>query len=389
MRDFWYQISTKIIFGKNKIDEIGSIVNMFGKNPLLIYGSKHIKQSGLYYRIVDNLTQNNLQFTEFGGINSNPDIFQIREGVQLAKKSNVDCIIAVGGGSVIDAGKCIAFGALTDIDVWHFFENNLKPEQALPMITAVTLAASGSEMNPGAVLSNAGISEKKSIGAPCLVPKVSIMDPLLTVTTPSDYTAYGIIDAFSHIMEGYFNGEEMFLPVQDSLAEGLFKSIIEMSPLLMENLNNYDCRADMMWAACMAHNGSLNVGRGKVIYEIHLLAHMLGVMYHIPHGAAISAVLPGWMTFRIQEKGDKISRFSEKVMNVDNSRNKQEMSVKGIYQLKKWISSLNSPTSLKDLAISEDDVPKIISSLTPVFSGGGVKNMDETTIQVLIKNILY
>lgn len=323
MKDFWYNKPTKIIFGRDKVEELGEVISPFGK-VLFVYGQNSIKSYGLYERVRHQLTA---EVQEYGGVKPNPVISHTREGIELARK--VDCILAVGGGSVIDEAKCIAFGALTNLDAWEFFSKGMKPDRALPIIAIPTIVGSGSEMNHGAVLSNEATKQKLCVGAFCLNPTISILDPTLTLTVPRNYTAYGLIDTFCHILEGYLNGE-VDVPMQDRLAEGMMLNLLDLSERLLSDLNNYEYRAEAMWASCLANSGLFNVGRGKVQIIIHNIAHKLGVKTKMPHGEIIAGILPGWLKTQVCQKKDKLTQFAVRVMGVDTPE-------LGIKKLEEWI----------------------------------------------------
>ena len=385
MHDFWFCNPAKIILGHNKVDEIGNVIKGFGENVLFVFGKGSIKENGLYQQIKDRLNDAGLGAIDHGGVQSNPRISHVAEGITLARQHRIDCVLAVGGGSVIDAAKVIAFGAVTDRDVWSFFTDRVKPEKALPIFTVPTLAGSGSEMNAGAVLTNEHTGQKLAMGAPCLVPKVSILDPNLTLTAPRNYTFYGLIDAFSHVMESYFNGENIEVPVQDRIAEGIFVSLIEISRRLLIDLFNYEYRANAMWAACMAHNGLLTAGRGRVTYEIHCLAHVLGALFDVPHGAAISVVMPAWLTFRLNQKLSKIAQFAIRVMGLDNHLDQNELTRIGIAEFKSWLTSVSGPVSLTELGIEGDAIPAIVDNLATAVSSGGMRDIDRRDLDEIVQ----
>lgn len=314
----------------------------------------------------------------------------------MARKHHVDCILAIGGGSVIDEAKVIAFGALSEQDVWDFFTLQVEkpekalpifPEKALPIFAIPTLAATGSEMNSGAVITddeNSG--QKRGMTARCMAPQISILDPGLTLTVTKEYTVYGLVDTFSHVLDGYFNGDEdVDLPVQDGMCEGLFRSIIKISKQLLGNLENYNFRADAMWAACVANNRLLRVGRGRIAPETHCLAHSLGALFDIPHGAAISISIPAWMTFRQSQKKDRLVQFSKRVFELDGESGDTKVTSKGIEAIKEWLTSLNAPTSLLEFDVDKDKIPAIIENIEPTAFNGGMRNVDRQQLEKVIR----
>ena len=379
MKDFLYRNSTQIVFGVNKVDEVGVIIKPFGNKVLLVYGCQSIKQSGLYQRIQDNLNRSGLQVIDHGGVQSNPVVCHAREGVSLAKKHKVDCVLAVGGGSVIDESKVIAFGALTENDIWGFFLGKSgKPEKALPIITVPTLAGTGSEMNPGAVLSDPDNKQKLGLGSLCLSPAVSILDPTLTLTVSVKNTMFGLVDAFSHVLESYLNGEDdAVCPIQDSFAEGLFCNLLEISKVLFREPQNLLYRSHAMWAACLANNVLLKTGRGKILYEIHGVAHLLGGLFNIQHGAAIAVAMPAWLNFRKDKKQKRIEQFTARVFG------RSEM---GVAEMQNWLFSIKAPCSLPELEIEINKRSLIIEGLLFVPEIKGLSRQQTEQIVDLMFN---
>jgi alcohol dehydrogenase YqhD (iron-dependent ADH family) len=385
VRDFWFCNPTKIIFGSGKSNEIAKVIEPFGKRVLFVYGQKSIKESGLYQRVRKLLEDNSFQILEHGGVASNPTVEHVRLGVSLAKSQGIDCVLAVGGGSVIDTAKAIAFGVCTEDDVWNFFVNRTKPQSALPVFTILTIPGSGSEMNAGVVITNSAAKLKLAIGAPCLAPKVSILDPSLTMTVPKEYTVYGLVDAFSHVMEAYFNGEELSILTQDQISEGIFRSLIGISKLLLRDLDNYDYRAEAMWGACMAHNGLLSAGRGKIVHEIHCLAHCLGAIYPIAHGAAISLAVLAWLNFRRSKLQEKIAQFGIRVFGVSEYNDKFQQANEAIVKLKEWLNSIKSPLTLEECGIKQRLFTDIANNLERIAIGGGMRDVSQNDIEQLVK----
>jgi alcohol dehydrogenase YqhD (iron-dependent ADH family) len=386
MKDFQYVNPCKVIFGKDRVDEAANAVSCYGKKVLFVYGKSSIKASGLYDRISRLLRRSGIDVIDYGGVRSNPVLSHVVAGIKLAKAHQVDCVLAVGGGSVIDEAKVIAVGAVSDRDVWTFFSDGTKPNRALPIVTVLTLAASGSEMNGGAVLTNDVTGEKLGIGAWCIIPRASILDPSMTFTVPREFTVYGFVDAFSHVMEGYFNGECISLTLQNEMAEGVFRSIIKASLDVLSDPDNYQYRADAMWSACMAHNGILNAGRGKVVYEIHCIAHVLGALFDMPHGAAISVAMPAWMQFRMSSLCSRIGQFGRNVFHLGNS-DESSLAAQTLQQMKDWLVQMGSHISLYDMGIDRSHIPVINEKLKCACLGGGVRNIQEEQVDQLVKSL--
>lgn len=384
MNDFQYMNSCKIIFGRDKVDEVAEAVAHYGKKILFVYGQNSIKITGVHDRITKLLKSSGIDFVEHGGVKSNPVLSHTVKGIELAKKHQVDCILAVGGGSVIDEAKIIAFGAVTDQDVWSFFSGRIKPQKALPIVTVLTISGTGSEMNSGAVLTNEKTAEKLGIGAWCIIPKISILDPSITFTVPEKFTIYGFVDAFSHVMEGYFNGEALFATVQDEIAEALFRSIIKSSLSILTAPENYTYRSDAMWSACLAHNGLLTAGRGKIVYEVHCVGHVLGALFDLPHGAAISVSIPAWMQFRMGSLLKKINQFGENVFGLENVDEK-DLAYQTLQSLKNWLLQIGSHSSLVELGIDKSYIPLIFEKLKSACFSGGMRNVTQEQVHQLVK----
>jgi NADP-dependent alcohol dehydrogenase len=387
MKDFQYINPCKIIFGRDKVNEVAQAVACCGKRVMFVYGQNSIKAKGLYDRIKKLLSEAGLACVEHAGVKSNPVLSHVVRGVEVARQHQVDCILAVGGGSVIDEAKIIAFGALTDKPVWDFFSKRIKPDRALPLVTVATISGTGSEMNSGAVLTNEMDRQKLGIGAWCLIPKISILDPLLTYTVPKKNMAYGSVDAFSHVLEGYFNGEVEPALIQDKMAEGLFKSIVASSLNVLADPDNYSYRADAMWSACLAHNGLLNAGRGRVLYEVHAIAHVLGALFDLAHGAAISVALPAWMELRREMLAKKISQFGREVFGLDKADDRYAHE-RTLERFKQWLAEIGAEVSLRELKIDRCHKPEVFEKLKSSFLAGGMRPVTDEETRQLVDRLL-
>lgn len=369
MHDFSYINSCRIVFGRDKLDETANAIAQCGRKTLLVYGINSIMQSGVHARLVALLQKAGIPFVEHGGVKSNPVLSHALAGIETAKANEVDCILAVGGGSVIDEAKVIAFGAVTDRNVWSFFKEKTKPRDALPVVAVPTVPAAGSEVNPGAVLTNSQTGEKLGITSTCMIPRAAIIDPSLTFTLPRKYLVYGLVDAFSHVMEGYFNGSLLFAPIQDGVSEGLFRAIIQTGRNVLNDPGSYDYRSDAMWAACLAHDGSLNMGRGRIAFEIHAIAHAIGALFDVPHGAAISVVMPAWMRFRGGRLIGKGAQFAQNVFGLRGA-DERGLFLKGIDALEEWIGEMGSCGSLPDLGVEKSSAALLRDKLEEDLQAG-------------------
>ncbi|MGW8288559.1 MAG: iron-containing alcohol dehydrogenase, partial [Desulfobulbales bacterium] len=271
MKNFVFHNPTKILFGKKTIPDIGTETAALGKKVLLIYGQGSIKKNTVYDQVTKSLREAGVAFFEHSGVQSNPVLSHVHQGIKLAKEKRVDVIVAAGGGSVIDSAKAIAAGALVEHDVWKFFTGKKSIKGALPVTCVLTLAASGSEMNSGMVITHEEKNQKFGFANKHLYPRVSILDPTATFSVSPEYTAYGAVDAIAHVLEFYFTTQEPYTPVQDYFMEGLVKSIMDSCDRVLQNLEDFDARADLMWAATLALNGLTGAGLGKVGFPMHLI----------------------------------------------------------------------------------------------------------------------
>jgi alcohol dehydrogenase YqhD (iron-dependent ADH family) len=383
MKNFVFHNPTKILFGKETIPSIGNETAAYGKKALLIYGGGSIKNNTVYDQVTKSLAEAGVEVVEHGGVRSNPVLSHVHLGISLAKEHNVDVIVAVGGGSVLDSAKAISAGALVEHDVWKFFTGKKSIKSALPLTCVLTLAASGSEMNSGMVVTNEKTNQKFGFANQHLYPKVSILDPEATFSVPADYTAYGAVDAIAHVLEFYFTHQEPHAPVQDHLMEGLVKSIMDSCDRVLKNLEDFDARADLMWAATLTLNGLTGAGLGKVGFPMHLIEHSLSALYDVAHGAGLSVVIPGWMSHQCEATPEKFTRFSEQVFGF-NSGTDTQRALDGILCLKGWFDMIKSPTTLGALNVPETDIPKIAENATGLAKVWQMKDYTQERIEEIL-----
>jgi len=372
MQNFEFCNPTKIIFGEGTIPRIGEETKKYAKKVLLVYGKSSIKNNGIYDQVVTSLQKADIAFVEFPGVKSNPVLTHLREGIALAKSEAVGAVLAVGGGSVLDESKAICIGAKDDGDVWDFFLGKRDAQDALPLLTVLTLAATGSEMNCGGVITNEELKQKFNVNSPYIFPKTSILDPTTTCTVPADYTAYGAVDAISHIIEGYFTTSDKWLPIQDRYVEGLIHSIMESMNIIHENPSDYQGRATLMWAATLALNGLPIAGIGPCGFPNHAIEHSLSAFYDIAHGAGLAIVIPGWMTHNSQKNPAKFAQFAQRVFDVADQGSPVATAAKGIEALKAWFKKIGCPVTLSDADIPETDIEKLADNATMLATKWGL-----------------
>ncbi len=387
MQNFVFHNPTKILFGKNTIPSIGAETALLGKRVLFVYGSGSIKHNGLYDTVLQSLQSQECIVTEHGGVQSNPLLSHAHAGIALAKKHDCDVVCAVGGGSVIDEAKAICAGTLVQHDVWKFFTGKKSIKSILPLTTVLTLAASGSEMNSGMVLTNDATSQKFGFANKHLYPKTSILDPTATCSVPLDYTAYGAIDAVAHVLEFYFTTTDPYTPVQDRLMEGLAINAMECCDAVLAAPDDYQKRAALMWTATLALNGLTNAGLGKIGVPMHMIEHSLSAFYNIPHGAGLAAVIPGWMKIHCTDQPEHFSQFAERVFAIRDG-SKEERAAKGVDALINWFTKVNAPTTLTALNIQEKDIPKIAENAMALAKVWRMREYSKERVESILLNCL-
>lgn len=353
MENFVFDIKTKAYFGKDQIANLKEILPKYGKKVLLVYGGGSIKKNGIYDRILALVSEANLELTEFGGVESNPTLKTAKKGIELAKAEKIDSILAVGGGSAIDCGKAIAVGVKYDGDVWDFYCGKAMANAALPIVGIATIAASGTDMSPFSVLTNEETCEKFGMYGDYARLDVAILDPTYTYSVNKYHTAAGIADAMSHVMEGYFaNGNNEYL--QSRMSEAILKTLIEFGPKLLANPEDYEARAQVLWASSVAINGILGMGVKMGFYECHTMGQALSAKYDITHGVSLALVHPKW--YEYCRKNGKIERFAEFGRNVWNlSGSDDVVAEQAIQELSKFYHDvLKIPRTLTEAHYSID-----------------------------------
>ncbi len=353
--NFTFVNPTKLIFGKGQLEQLKTEVPLYGKNVLLVYGGGSIKRNGLYDAVLEQLNAIGAKVSELSGVEPNPRLSTVHKGVNICKEEGIDFLLAVGGGSVIDCTKLIAAGAKYHGDAWDIVTKKVPAQDALPFGTVLTLAATGSEMNSGSVITNWETKEKYGWGSPAVFPKFSILDPVNTFTVPKDQTIYGIVDMMSHVFEHYFHLTEN-TEFQDRMCEGLLLTVMETAPKLMEDLENYDHRAMILYCGTMALNGMLSMGyRGD--WATHNIEHAVSAVYDIPHGGGLAILFPNWMKHNIKVKPERFQKLAIRVFGVDpNGKTAEEAGLEGIEKLREFWNSIGAPSRLADYDIDDSQL---------------------------------
>lgn len=354
---FEFQNPTRILFGAGTLPRLGEVASAYGNKALLVTGGGSVKRSGVFGQAVESLKAAGVSVAECAGIEPNPRITSVARGAAIAKKEGCDVIIALGGGSVMDASKVIAAATLYDGDPWnmihHGQEDVYVPTEALPVITVPTLAATGSEANCGAVITNEKTTVKSFIQNPLLYPKVAVMDPALTMSVPKDQTAYGVCDLITHVTEAYFNGIDN-TPIQDRFAEGVILTAMEWGPKAIADGTDIEARAQVLWAASVALNGWVQVGTGGM-YPVHMLEHTVSAYHDVTHAAGLSVINPAWMRFAAKANTTKFVQFAERVFGLKaKSAADLDCALEGIARFEAFLRSIGCPTRFSELGINDE-----------------------------------
>ena len=384
MNNFIYDIPVKVYFGENQLVHLGEELARHGRRVLLVYGGGSIKANGLHERLTAEIRRAGLELFELGGIAPNPRIDSVREGAAICKRNNIDVILAAGGGSTIDAGKWIAAGACTEHDPWDFFTKRSPVTRALPVVTVLTLAATGSEMDCGGVISNPETQDKLARMAPVLLPKASFLDPTLTYSVSAYQTACGAADILSHIMEVYFNMEQD-LYMLDCFMEGMMKTVIKYAPTALKEPANYEARANLMWASSWAINGFASGGRRQA-WSCHPIEHELSAVYDITHGLGLAILTPRWLAYCLDEAtAPKYAQFGVNVFGIADNQEPMLIAKESIARLEEFLfEALKLPRTLSAVGIRQES----FAGMAQKACGGRVIPGFKPLAQQDIENIL-
>ncbi|MBN2744714.1 MAG: iron-containing alcohol dehydrogenase [Marinilabiliaceae bacterium] len=387
MRNFNFCAPTKILFGKNKVEEIGPEIKAHGTRVLLVYGGGSVKKMGLYDQVVTLLKAQSIFFVELSGVQPNPRITSVRDGVRLCREHNLDFILAIGGGSVIDCAKAIAAGVPYDGDAWDFPMGRAKVVNPLPLGTVLTLAATGTEMNGNAVISNDDVADKRGMGADSLRPKFSVLDPSLTFSVDKWQTAAGTADIMAHIFEQYFTLDKGTF-IQDAIAEAILKTCIEYGPRALNRPDDYEARANLMWASSLALNGLTSTAKPEGDWATHQMEHQLSAVNDMTHGAGLAILFPVWMRYVLNEQtAAKLAQMARNVWGVD-ADDDREAALKGIDAVRQFFNSLGMPSSLTQGGIRRDDIPGMVQKACLFGPIGGFFKLEAKDVEAIYLNAL-
>lgn len=380
MHSFSFQNPTRIEFGINKEKNMGNYMKEFGvKKVLILFGSDRIKKSGLFDDVINNLKENSIEFIECGGIKSNPILSKVQEAIIIAKECGADSILSIGGGSCLDSAKAVAAGSLYEGDVWDFFTGT-EVKKALPIFDIMTLAATGSEMNRGGVITNDKTKQKYSIYGFSLYPKVSVINPELQATVDSNYLVYSAADVIAHSIEGYFTAT-----VQPDLinlqVEANIKTIIKTTEILLKDPTDLAARGEFAWAATLALNGLTHLGTAGSSFPNHMIEHAMSAICDVPHGAGLSVVMPAWMTWWKDHNLKQFQRFAKEIFGLETAE-------QGIAALKSWFDKIGTPTHLSQLPINDAELNEIINNATENMVNKGLSKTYNRQVITDIFNLM-
>lgn len=379
MENFSSYNPTKIEFGKGCVEKIGEEAKNYGNKALILIGKGSARKNGVLDDVEKSLNIAGIEYDVFEGIKSNPEFEMADKAIAKAKEFDAEMIIPVGGGSVIDTAKSVAMGVYHSGSVWDFYIKKANPpENALPILCVLTLAATGTEMNQFTVIQNTQEGRKYGFGSPLLFPKVSYLDPANSATVPIDYTAYGISDLIAHTLEQYFDPSEA--PLSNAIAADIISLAIKYGLILKDDPSNYDARANIMWLATMALNGTLRQGKKGGDWGVHGFEHSLSVLFDIAHGAGLSIVYPAWMRVFYNEIEEQLRFLSQKVFG----SNDPEVFINS---LEDFYRSIGTPIRLEDVNIKPDQNDRIIENLVQNKVRGAFFKMDELTYKNLLQTM--
>ena len=362
MNNFTFYSPTYFVFGKNTENQAGHYVKRFGGSKVLIhFGGGSVVRSGLLDRVKASLEKENIKYVELGGVQPNPRSGLVYKGIDLCKQEGVDFILAVGGGSAIDSAKAIAAGVKYDGDFWDFYEGKVI-EDALPVGTVLTIAAAGSEGSGDSVITKEEGMLKRGASGEAIRPKFSILNPELTQTLPAYQTAAGATDIMAHVLERYFTNTQE-VEVTDRLCEAILLTMVKEVPRVIADPNNYDARANIMWAGMVAHNNLVGVGREQD-WASHNIEHELSALYDVAHGAGLAVIFPAWMTYVYKHDVNRFAQIAVRVWGCQmNFANPEVTALEGIERFKQFLTSIGMPINFKELGAKEEDIAVMVEKL--------------------------
>lgn len=377
MKNFVFHNPTKLVFGAGTIEQIGQYIKKDGiKKVLLLYGTGSIKKNGVYEKVVRSLYENGVDKVEVSGVRPNPVLSKVHEAIEVARRENVEAILAVGGGSVVDSAKAVAAGFYYEGDIWDAFTGKYNVKKALPLYVVLTMSATGTEMNGNAVVTNEETKEKFYFSSKHVFPVVSIVDPTAQYSLPKEQVVYGAIDAISHVMEYYFDVSGSALI--DRIDESILVTLMETTEAILKNPTDYEARANFCLATTLALNGLTGLGTDGGDWSSHELEHAVSALNpDVAHGAGLAVVFPAWLEYVSELIGDKLVRFGKNVLRLRGKVTPQ----RAIRALKAWYKSIGAPTTLKELGFSKSDIEELTTIAAKHAPFGTVKELKAEDIR--------
>jgi len=387
MENFSFYSPTKFVFGKDTESQTGKLVKEFGGSKVLLhFGGGSVIKSGLLDRVKKSLDAEKIEYVELGGVQPNPIDTKVYEGIEICKKNGVDFILAVGGGSVIDSSKAIALGCCYEGDFWDFYAYTATPKSALPVGTVLTIAAAGSEGSPDSVITKTEGMLKRGFGNDLIRPRFSVLNPALTQTLPAYQTACGATDIMAHVCERYFTNTQN-VETTDRLCEAVLLSMINETPKVIANPDDYQARANIMWAGMVAHNNIVGVGRDQD-WNSHGIEHELSALYDCAHGAGLAVIMPAWMTYVMKHGVMRFAQFAVRVWGCKmDFSNPEKTAREGIAAFRSFLDSIGMPSKMSEVGGKEEDIPKLVKSFGLPEGGttGGFVHLTSADIAEIYK----
>lgn len=380
MNNFSFYSPTKFVFGKDTESQTGKLIKEFGGSKVLIhFGGGSVVKSGLLDRVKKSLDAEGVPYVELGGVQPNPIDTKVYEGIELCKKKGVDFILAVGGGSVIDSSKAIALGCCYEGDFWDFYSHKAQPKAALPVGTVLTIAAAGSEGSPDSVITKVDGMHKNGFGNDLIRPRFSVLNPALTQTLPAYQTACGATDIMAHVCERYFTNTTD-VETTDRLCEAVLLSMINETPKVIADPNNYQARANIMWAGMVAHNNIVGVGRDQD-WNSHGIEHQLSALYDCAHGAGLAVIMPAWMKYVYKHDVMRFAQFAVRVWGCKmDFSNPEKTALEGIAAFRSFLDSIGMPSKISEVGGKAEDIPQLVK-LFGLPEGGTTGGFVKLTIE--------
>jgi hypothetical protein len=385
MNNFTFHNYTRVLFGKGMESRTGREMKSIGTKALLHYGGGSIRENGLYDRLVASLQAADMPFVELGGVQPNPRVSLVREGIDLCRREGVDCILAAGGGSVIDSAKAIAIGIPYEGDVWDFFAAKAKARTATPVGVVLTMPAAGSETSTRMVISNEEGAHKTPLGYPFSRPQFAVLNPEIAFTLPAYQVACGAADIMAHIMERYFTTQHN-VEVTDGMCEAVLRTVINTAPRVLAEPDNYDAWAELMWAGTIAHNDILDTGRTGD-WSSHNIEHQISALYDVAHGAGLAVVFPAWMQHVYPQDVERFVQYATRVWGVPYLAGQQDRVARaGIERLKSFFSSIGLPVSLQQLGVGDDRIDDMARKACERGAFGSFKKLAADDVHEILQS---